>query len=120
MRVEPGMARIVFLDFGMMGVVTPQMRGGLRDCLTGAVQRDAARFTRGLDTLGFLSPDVDHIAIERVIAAMIAQFAGRPVSQLGQVDPREALGDVRETLFHSIGSCSFFEPVDELRALELL
>ncbi|MEO7003181.1 MAG: AarF/ABC1/UbiB kinase family protein [Ktedonobacterales bacterium] len=98
-RIEPGMARIVFLDFGMMGVVTPQMRGGLRDCLTGAVQRDATRFTRGLDSLGFLSPNVDHVAIERVIAAMIAQFAGRPVSQLGQVDPREALGDVRETLY---------------------
>jgi hypothetical protein len=30
------------------------------------------------------------------------------------------LRDVRETLFHSIGSCSFFEPVEELRALELL
>jgi len=98
-RVEPGMARIVFLDFGMMGAVTPQMRGGLRDCLTGAVQRDAALFTRGLDALGFLSPDVDRAAIERVIAAMIAQFAGRPVGQLGQVDPSEALGDVRETLY---------------------
>lgn len=32
----------------------------------------------------------------------------------------EELRDVRETLFHSIGSCSFFEPVEELRALELL
>lgn len=32
----------------------------------------------------------------------------------------EELRGVRETLFHSIGSCSFFEPVEELRALELL
>ena len=39
-------------------------------------------------------------------------------------DGREAGGDelapVRATLFHSIGSCSFFEPVGELRELEIL
>jgi len=33
--------------------------------------------------------------------------------------PRE-LVHVRETLFHSIGSCSFFEPVEELEALGIL
>jgi len=27
---------------------------------------------------------------------------------------------VRETLFHSIGSCSFFEPVGELEELKIL
>jgi hypothetical protein len=32
----------------------------------------------------------------------------------------DELAHVRATLFHSIGSCSFFEPVEELRALELL
>ena len=32
----------------------------------------------------------------------------------------DELARVRETLFHSIGSCSFFEPVEELRALEIL
>jgi hypothetical protein len=39
-------------------------------------------------------------------------------------DGREARADelarTRETLFHSIGSCSFFEPVGELEALGLL
>ena len=32
----------------------------------------------------------------------------------------EELGRVRETLFHSIGSCSFFEPVGELEELGIL
>jgi|SRR5579872_6537314 len=36
-----------------------------------------------------------------------------------EADPT-SIRDVRATLFHSIGSCSFFEPVDELRALEML
>jgi hypothetical protein len=30
------------------------------------------------------------------------------------------LADVRGSLFHSIGTCSFFEPVEELRALGIL
>ena len=30
------------------------------------------------------------------------------------------LADVRASLFHSIGTCSFFEPVEELRALGIL
>ena len=32
----------------------------------------------------------------------------------------DELGDVRATLLRAIGSCSFFEPVDELKALGLL
>jgi len=32
----------------------------------------------------------------------------------------EQLAQVRETLLHSIGSCSFFEPVEELQALGIL
>ena len=30
------------------------------------------------------------------------------------------LVDVRSSLFHSIGTCSFFEPVEELEGLKLL
>src|SRR5579885_3530113 len=34
--------RIVFVDFGMMGTITPRMRDGLRDCFAGVVAQDAA------------------------------------------------------------------------------
>src|SRR5579875_3227923 len=38
----------------------------------------------------------------------------------GREAPPGTLADVRATLFHSIGSCSFFEPVEELRQLGIL
>ena len=41
------------------------------------------------------------------------RWAGREASA-------EQLAHVRETLFHSIGSCSFFEPVGELEELGIL
>ena len=34
--------------------------------------------------------------------------------------PRARLADVRASLFHSIGTCSFFEPVEELEQLGIL
>jgi hypothetical protein len=38
----------------------------------------------------------------------------------GRVADAAACARVRETLFHSIGSCSFFEPVGELEELRIL
>jgi hypothetical protein len=38
----------------------------------------------------------------------------------GRVATAGEIAKARRTLFHSIGSCSFFEPVDELRALGML
>ena len=38
----------------------------------------------------------------------------------GRAAEAEELAHVRRSLFHSIGSCSFFEPVAELQTLEIL
>ncbi len=38
----------------------------------------------------------------------------------GRVADAEVLARARETLIHSIGSCSFFEPVGELETLGIL
>jgi hypothetical protein len=37
-----------------------------------------------------------------------------------QQAPPARLADVRASLFHSIGTCSFFEPAEELEELEIL
>jgi predicted unusual protein kinase regulating ubiquinone biosynthesis (AarF/ABC1/UbiB family) len=91
--------RIVFLDFGMMGDITPRMRTGLRECFHGAVARDAARLVRGLDLLGLLADHADRAAVERLVGAMLQRFGGSPVRQLRETDPREVLGDVERGLY---------------------
>jgi predicted unusual protein kinase regulating ubiquinone biosynthesis (AarF/ABC1/UbiB family) len=91
--------RIVFLDFGMMGTITPRMRTGLQECFRGAVMRDAARLVRGLDLLGFFADHADRAALERLVAAMLQRFGGAPVRQLRATDPREVLGDVEMSLY---------------------
>ncbi len=96
---EPGQARLVFVDFGMMGTITPSARRGLRACFAGAVQSDAALLLDGLDQLGFITEEADRDALEQAIAALLARFSGVPLSQLGQVSPGQALEDIGDVLY---------------------
>ncbi|HEX9038036.1 MAG TPA: AarF/UbiB family protein [Ktedonobacterales bacterium] len=96
---DPGAARLVFVDFGMMGVITPRARRGLRACFAGMVQSDAALMLDGLDQLGFIAEDANRDALEQVISALLARFSGVPLSQLGQVGPNQALEDVGDALY---------------------
>ncbi|MFI5274270.1 MAG: ABC1 kinase family protein [Ktedonobacterales bacterium] len=91
--------RLIFVDFGMMGVITPAMKSGLRDCFTGAVQQDAGLIVHGLDKLGFLTELADREALEHLIGVLLARFATLPLSRLREVDPREVLGDLGSMLY---------------------
>ncbi|HEX9057427.1 MAG TPA: AarF/UbiB family protein [Ktedonobacterales bacterium] len=91
--------RIVFVDFGMMGLITPRMREGLSDCFRGVVAQDAGLIVRGLDKLGFLATTADREVIERVVGAMLAHFSGGTIRQQHEVNPREVLGDMETTLY---------------------
>lgn len=96
---EPGHARLVFLDFGMMGIITPRARRGLRACFSGAIQGDAPLFVDGLDELGFIGDEADRDVLEQAIGALLNRFTGVPMSQLGHIAPDQALQDVGETLY---------------------
>jgi predicted unusual protein kinase regulating ubiquinone biosynthesis (AarF/ABC1/UbiB family) len=100
--VQPGpgsSARLVFVDFGMMGIITPKMRTGLRDMFLGAIQRDAHTVVRGADALGFLADSADREAIERIASKMLDRFATMPAGDLREMDPREVMDDV-EAVFY--------------------
>jgi len=96
---EPGQARLVFMDFGMMGVITPRARHGLQICFSGMVSGDAAQLLKGLDELGFIGEDADRALLERAINAVLAHFMGIPISQLGHIAPDQALQDVGGALY---------------------
>jgi predicted unusual protein kinase regulating ubiquinone biosynthesis (AarF/ABC1/UbiB family) len=100
--VQPGpgsSARLVFVDFGMMGIITPKMRTGLREMFLGAIQRDAHMVMHGADALGFLADSADREAIERVASKILDRFATMPAGELREMDPREVMDDV-ESVFY--------------------
>jgi predicted unusual protein kinase regulating ubiquinone biosynthesis (AarF/ABC1/UbiB family) len=94
--------RLVFLDFGMMGLITPKMRTGLNDIVRGFVSFDPRQILRGLDALGFLTETADRDALEPIISLMLSRFGsmnGADMSQGMTEIPREAVGDIEAALY---------------------
>lgn len=97
--------RLVFVDFGMVGHVTPRMREGLRQAVAGVLGNDASRVLGGLDTLGFLSESANRDALEPIVSSLLARFGGFNMAveaakwqQRGEV-PHEVLSDVGMALY---------------------
>jgi ubiquinone biosynthesis protein len=97
---------IVFVDFGAVGALEPQMKEGIREFLAGVLRRDARAITAALRKMGFVARDAggegDDVA-ERVIAYVQRRFLEQAADSswnLGslQVDMQtklEAIADLR-------------------------
>lgn len=104
---DPAGDRLVFVDFGMMGTITPRLRGGVRDVFGGFMLHDAARILRGMQLLGFLSAAADLEALEPIIETLLARIAGlgtgtAPPSARGprgRRDPEDAFSVIGTTLY---------------------
>ncbi|HLZ21509.1 MAG TPA: AarF/ABC1/UbiB kinase family protein [Ktedonobacterales bacterium] len=98
-QMEPDGARLNFVDFGMMGSITPRMKEGVRDCFLGVVRQDGALVTRGLEVLGFIGERANREAIEQAIMLMLGQFSNVSFGELRQLDPGDILSDVEMLLY---------------------
>jgi ubiquinone biosynthesis protein len=66
-RDQAGELSVVFLDFGAVAEVSPQMRQGLVEFLQGALARDTARIVRAMKTMGFIARGADDSLFDRVV-----------------------------------------------------
>jgi predicted unusual protein kinase regulating ubiquinone biosynthesis (AarF/ABC1/UbiB family) len=102
--VQPGARadggpRLMFVDFGMMGVITPKLRQGMLDTFAGMTRGDAAQTVRGLDALGFLGEEANREAIEQAVGLMLGHFRDLPFGHIRSVNQREVMGDIRSVLY---------------------
>jgi predicted unusual protein kinase regulating ubiquinone biosynthesis (AarF/ABC1/UbiB family) len=81
--------RFTFVDFGMMGEVPDDLRGGLRKLLIAAASRDGKGMVNGIRSVGVLLPSADTTELERAMTKLFARFGGMGFAQLQDVDPRE-------------------------------
>lgn len=84
-----GSWRLVFIDFGMMGEISPAMLSGLRRTLLAAAARDGRSMVAGMAELGALLPTADLRELERAMTAIFARFGGMGLADIMTVDPRE-------------------------------
>ncbi|MEM0962407.1 MAG: AarF/ABC1/UbiB kinase family protein, partial [Bacteroidota bacterium] len=88
---QPGGFELVFLDFGAVARLTPQMRRGLAEMIAGVMARDASRVTSALDVMGFTADGGSAEA-----TAAVRQFVEAVHEEmLRGIDPRAfRLGDL--------------------------
>jgi predicted unusual protein kinase regulating ubiquinone biosynthesis (AarF/ABC1/UbiB family) len=91
--------KLAFVDFGMMGSITPPIRRALRDCFTGVVWRDTGLIVRGMADLGFLGPGARHDTVEKAVETLLDRFGQLPFEDLRSLDPYELLDEVQSLLY---------------------
>jgi predicted unusual protein kinase regulating ubiquinone biosynthesis (AarF/ABC1/UbiB family) len=94
--------RLVFVDFGMVGRLSPTLREGLREAAIGVATRDSGRLVRAEQQLGLLLPSANLPLLERAQARVFDALWGRSMAdlqQMGRVEIRALVKDFRELLY---------------------
>lgn len=81
--------RLTFIDFGMMGMVPPATRSGMRKLLIAAASRDGKGLLTAMSDMGVLVQSADTVELERAMTHLFARFGGMGFAELREVDPRE-------------------------------
>jgi predicted unusual protein kinase regulating ubiquinone biosynthesis (AarF/ABC1/UbiB family) len=71
---EKGTPSIVFLDFGAVAEVSPQMREGIIEFIQGAIQRDTTRLVESMRKMGFIARGADEKVFDQVIEYFHTRF----------------------------------------------
>jgi len=77
---------LIFIDFGMIGSLTPQIVQGLINTLTAVLSRDARRLVRSYQELDFLLPGADLKRLEEATKAVFDQVWGLSMSEMATMD----------------------------------
>ncbi|ARC56963.1 putative protein kinase UbiB [Frondihabitans sp. 762G35] len=81
--------RFTYVDFGMMGEISPTLRSGLRSFILAAVGRDSRALIASLGQLGVLLSSADTEELERAMSELFERFGGMGIAELQTIDPRE-------------------------------
>jgi len=73
-RRGDGRTQIVFLDFGAVAEVSPQMRNGIVELIQGGLSRDTEQIVRAMKDMGFVARGADTEVFERVVAYFHSKF----------------------------------------------
>jgi predicted unusual protein kinase regulating ubiquinone biosynthesis (AarF/ABC1/UbiB family) len=81
--------QLTFVDFGMVGRVPSDLRGGLREAVIAIGTRDASRVVKAYQQLGVLLPGADLKLIEQAESVVFDRFWGMSMSEIRQIKPEE-------------------------------
>lgn len=80
---------LTFIDFGMMGHVSENLRAGLRELIIAVALRDSRRLVASVELIGVLLDGADTEELERSLTGLFARFGGMGFAHLRDVDEKE-------------------------------
>jgi predicted unusual protein kinase regulating ubiquinone biosynthesis (AarF/ABC1/UbiB family) len=95
--VTPG-GKLIMVDFGMTGSITPDLRETLVEMVFSLVNRDYAQVTEYLKELGFIRYDYDNQALNRAISIFLEELVGTG-QDLSSLDLQALLRDLETLLY---------------------
>ncbi|WP_428261102.1 ABC1 kinase family protein [Haliangium sp.] len=71
---SPGGVRVVFLDFGAVAAISPEMRKGIAELIQGGLSGETQRIVRAMKQMGFISRGADDRVFDRVVEYFHSRF----------------------------------------------
>ena len=96
----PGNGPIIeFVDFGMVGSLTSNMKKSMKDLFLSFVTRDSETMVQALTQLGFIGKGANIAAIERGLSLMLEQFYGISLGEARELDIPDVADEVSKLLY---------------------
>ncbi len=96
----PGNGPIIeFVDFGMVGSLTSNMKKSMKDLFLSFLTRDSETMVEALSQLGFIGKGANISAIERGLSLMLEQFYGMTLGEARELDIPEVADEVAKLLY---------------------
>lgn len=89
---------LLYLDFGMVGRVDPNMKTNMMELILGVLKNDPGTVVAAFDQLGFLRPHADTSTIRKSVELMLANLSGDKES-LMNIDFNEFALEFRELIY---------------------
>lgn len=95
--VRPG-NKLIMIDFGMMGSISPEVRDTLVEMVFSVVNREFARVVEYLTVIGFIRPQANQQVLIRAMSLFLEQTLGK-TKELSQADLNVILKDLEVLLY---------------------
>jgi predicted unusual protein kinase regulating ubiquinone biosynthesis (AarF/ABC1/UbiB family) len=102
---------LIFIDFGMVGRLTPRLQDGLRDTLISVITQDSKALIASYEKLGVLMPSADTKRLEEATQAVFSKVWGLNMNELVNI-PFEEMADVATQFSDLLLSMPFQMPQD--------
>jgi predicted unusual protein kinase regulating ubiquinone biosynthesis (AarF/ABC1/UbiB family) len=98
--VAPGRPfTLIFVDFGMVGALTPQMMDVVRGGVVGLATSDAERIVEVLEKLNMILPGADRRPIVQAVQIMLRHSFNRTMREMSNIDVEAIFDETKDIIY---------------------